>query len=99
VWTRILPGAFVIAWGLAAPAIAQDDPPADAENSEERQEPAQEERSRSSAMDRLMRAFDRRMPEVGSHVPELTAYTADGQPVPLDQLEGEYRVLVFGCLT
>lgn len=37
--------------------------------------------------------------EIGTPLPDLTAYDADGQPFKLSQLKGHYSVIVFGCLT
>lgn len=44
-------------------------------------------------------AFNRKSPEVGDTVPNLTAYRADGSTVRLHDLKGKHTVLVFGCLT
>ncbi|MFT5498675.1 MAG: cytochrome oxidase Cu insertion factor (SCO1/SenC/PrrC family) [Kiritimatiellia bacterium] len=41
----------------------------------------------------------RKAPALGDPLPDLTAYTADGQPVKLRDLKGHPTVLVFGCLT
>ena len=43
--------------------------------------------------------FNRKSPDVGELVPNLTAYRADGSAVRLLDLEGKVTVLVFGCLT
>ncbi|MCH8291466.1 hypothetical protein IH992_10240 [Candidatus Poribacteria bacterium] len=37
--------------------------------------------------------------EIGTPLPDLTAYDANGQPFKLSQLKGHYSVIVFGCLT
>ena len=37
--------------------------------------------------------------EIGTPLPDLTAYDADGQPFKLSQLKGHYSVIVVGCLT
>jgi cytochrome oxidase Cu insertion factor (SCO1/SenC/PrrC family) len=47
----------------------------------------------------LNQRFDQAAPAIGSQVPDLTVYDADGKPFPLRQLKGDYTVLVFGCLT
>ncbi len=49
----------------------------------------------------------RRMPQllededlnVGQPLPDVTAYTDSGEPFKLLNLQGQYTVLVFGCLT
>ena len=38
-------------------------------------------------------------PDFGELVPDVAGYTADGKPVSLRALKGDYKVLVFGCLT
>lgn len=43
--------------------------------------------------------FDRRSPAIGTALPDLKAYDADGKEVRLGNLKGQYTVLVFGCLT
>ena len=36
---------------------------------------------------------------IGSTLPDLTAYDEAGRDLPINQLKGDYTVLVFGCLT
>ncbi|MBL8892894.1 MAG: hypothetical protein JNL67_23150 [Planctomycetaceae bacterium] len=43
--------------------------------------------------------FNRKSPDVGELIPNLTAYRADGSQVRLRDLHGKHTVLVFGCLT
>lgn len=43
--------------------------------------------------------FDRRSPAVGAALPDLKAFDAEGKEVRLGSLQGQYTVLVFGCLT
>ncbi|CAN5905065.1 hypothetical protein BH23PLA1_BH23PLA1_14490 [soil metagenome] len=48
----------------------------------------------------MMTAFERNAPKVGQPVPDITVLDARGNPISLlEQLQGEYSVLVFGCLT
>lgn len=44
-------------------------------------------------------AFGANLPKVGQTLPDLVAYTSDGETVNLSELKGNYSVLVFGCLT
>lgn len=39
------------------------------------------------------------LPKVGTALPEVTAYDADGKEFSTKQLRGKHAVLVFGCLT
>lgn len=39
------------------------------------------------------------LPKVGSQLPDVTAFDADGKPFSTKQLRGKHAVLVFGCLT
>lgn len=39
------------------------------------------------------------IPEVGSRLPEVSGYDAEGQPFELTRLHGKHTVIVFGCLT
>jgi len=32
-------------------------------------------------------------------LPDVSGFTADGEPLSLRALKGDYKVLVFGCLT
>lgn len=41
----------------------------------------------------------RNMPKVGERLPDVSGYDVDGRPVSLRDLKGDYKVLVFGCLT
>ena len=52
-----------------------------------------------SARDRLSRRFNDASPKLGELLPDVAGYTADGKPLRLRSLEGDYKVLVFGCLT
>ncbi len=40
-----------------------------------------------------------RLPKVGTPLPDLQIYQADGKPFATGQLKDQYTVLVFGCLT
>jgi Ca2+-binding EF-hand superfamily protein len=44
-------------------------------------------------------AFDANLPKVGTSLPNLIAYNADGKEFKLSEVKGKYSVLVFGCLT
>ena len=35
----------------------------------------------------------------GDPIPEVSGFTAEGDPFPLSQLKGSYSVMAFGCLT
>ena len=37
--------------------------------------------------------------KIGLGYPNITVYDADGVPFKLDQLKGQYTVIVLGCLT
>ena len=39
------------------------------------------------------------LPAVGSSLPDVTGWDADGNPFELTRLRGKYTVIVFGCLT
>jgi peroxiredoxin len=43
--------------------------------------------------------FDKASPAVGDPLPDVTALDAEGRPLRLSELKGQYTVLVFGCLT
>ena len=43
--------------------------------------------------------FVKAKPAIGDVLPRLTVDTPDGQPFDMAQLDGQYTVLVFGCLT
>lgn len=53
--------------------------------------PQQPEKQESTMTDRL--------PKIGSPVPEMQIYDADGKPFETGQFKDHYTVLVFGCLT
>ena len=52
-----------------------------------------------SARERLSRRFNEASPPLGELLPDVSGYTADGKPVSLRGLDGDFKVLVFGCLT
>ncbi|MDG1893882.1 MAG: hypothetical protein P8J37_03135 [Fuerstiella sp.] len=39
------------------------------------------------------------LPAPGSALPDVVVYDEDGREFSLNELRGEYTVLVFGCLT
>lgn len=43
--------------------------------------------------------FERKAPRPGTPLPDVTLYDAEGRPVRLTDLGGQYMVLIFGCLT
>jgi hypothetical protein len=55
--------------------------------------------TRSSGMQDVARRFENAAPGVGTPLPEISAYDADGRPFELKNRKGSYTVLVFGCLT
>ena len=38
-------------------------------------------------------------PTIGDELPRVSVNTPEGQPFDMAQLDGQYTVLVFGCLT
>jgi len=48
---------------------------------------------------RLNQRFSRESPAVGDRLPHVSGYDAEGRPFELENLQGSYTVLVFGCLT
>lgn len=47
----------------------------------------------------LQRMFDESSPPVGSPLPDVSAFDADGNELRLGSLKGHWSVIVFGCLT
>jgi cytochrome oxidase Cu insertion factor (SCO1/SenC/PrrC family) len=47
----------------------------------------------------LQRMFDDSSPPLGSPLPDITAFDADGHEINLGSLKGHWSVIVFGCLT
>lgn len=45
------------------------------------------------------RPTERDLPNVGSRLPDVTVYDAEGQRFSTRELRGHHTVLVFGCLT
>lgn len=43
--------------------------------------------------------FVKAKPAVGDVLPRLTVDTPEGRPFDMAELDGQYTVLVFGCLT
>jgi len=52
-----------------------------------------------SPREQVMRRFDREAPELGTELPDVAAFHADGTELRLSSLRGKYTVLIFGCLT
>jgi len=51
---------------------------------------------RRGGMPSMLRAGS---PEVGDALPSIAIYTDDGTPFQTHQLDGKFKVIVFGCLT
>lgn len=49
--------------------------------------------------DKYNEMFSEKDPKVGDTISGVAAYDENGKPFNLDQLKGDYTVLVFGCLT
>jgi cytochrome oxidase Cu insertion factor (SCO1/SenC/PrrC family) len=43
--------------------------------------------------------FVKAKPTIGDTLPRLTVFTPEGKPVETASLQGQYAVIVFGCLT
>lgn len=43
--------------------------------------------------------FVKAKPAIGDMLPRLTVFTPEGKPVDTASLQGQYAVIVFGCLT
>lgn len=52
-----------------------------------------------SPRERVNRRFAAKTPPIGAPLPDVSGYDADGKPFKLRSLQGNYSVLVFGCLT
>ena len=55
--------------------------------------------AQQSARNQLQSGFNAKAPAIGAELPDASGFTADGEPINLRELKGEYSVLVFGCLT
>ena len=49
--------------------------------------------------ERVRRIFDETSPKLGSPLPDLKCYDAEGDKFNLLSLKGHHSVLLFGCLT
>jgi cytochrome oxidase Cu insertion factor (SCO1/SenC/PrrC family) len=49
--------------------------------------------------EQVIKSFDRKAPQVGEPLPDVTLLDADGKEFRLASLRGKHTVLVFGCLT
>jgi hypothetical protein len=49
--------------------------------------------------ERVRRIFDETSPKLGTLLPDLKCYDADGNEFRLRSLKGQHSVLMFGCLT
>ena len=61
--------------------------------------PGESRQGGESARERMVRRFDSASPKLGEPLPDVSGFTADGKPLSLRALKGDYKVLVFGCLT
>ena len=62
--------------------------------------PGESRQGGESARERMIRRFDAASPKLGEPLPDVSGFTADdGEPLSLRALKGDYKVLVFGCLT
>jgi hypothetical protein len=94
---------------VSSSALAQDagDKAAKKSDRKARQRPEKKSERKSekagqkteSARERLSRRFNEASPPLGELLPDVSGYTADGKPVSLRGLDGDFKVLVFGCLT
>ena len=94
---------------VSSSALAQDagDKAAKKSDRKARQRPEKKSERKSekagqkteSARERLSRRFNETSPPLGELLPDVSGYTADGKPVSLRGLDGDFKVLVFGCLT
>ncbi len=82
---------------VSSGALAQDSRPGDRKPSGRK--PGDAGQSSESNRDRLSRRFNEASPKLGELLPDVAGYTADGKPLKLRSLKGDYKVLVFGCLT
>lgn len=89
----------VLLAGMVFSVTARAQAPERGERGPDKRRPGQSSKKTESSRDRLNRRFNESSPKIGELVPEVTGYTADGKPVSLRSLEGDYKVLVFGCLT
>lgn len=60
---------------------------------------AQRENRPSSAQNRLRGNFNQSAPAIGSVIPLLEGFDADGAPWNTGLLRNQHSVLIFGCLT
>ena len=86
---------------VSSGALAQDSRPGDRKPSGRQagRKPGDAGQSSESNRDRLSRRFNEASPKLGELLPDVAGYTADGKPLKLRSLKGDYKVLVFGCLT
>ena len=61
--------------------------------------PGESRQRGESARERMIRRFDAASPKLGEPLPDVSGFTVDGEPLSLKALKGDYKVLVFGCLT
>ncbi len=38
-------------------------------------------------------------PQIGETIPNISIFTDAGEPIWIHQLDGKFKVIVFGCLT
>jgi cytochrome oxidase Cu insertion factor (SCO1/SenC/PrrC family) len=66
--------------------------------SQEPREPAAEEKPEQPRQT-VIRIFNETSPEIGQPLPAVACFDETGERFQLRQLEGQYSVLMFGCLT
>ncbi|MEC9007764.1 MAG: hypothetical protein VX311_11575 [Planctomycetota bacterium] len=89
----------VLLAGMVFSVSARAQAPEREDRGPDKRRPGQASPKSESSRDRLNRRFNESSPDIGELVPDVAGYTADGKPVSLRALKGDYKVLVFGCLT
>ena len=89
----------VLLAGMVFSVSARAQAPEREDRGPDKRRPGQASPKSESSRDRLNRRFNESSPDIGELVPDVAGYTADGKPVSLRSLEGDFKVLVFGCLT
>jgi len=101
----VLLAGLVISSGAWAQDTRREDEKKSERKARQRPERKSEKKSEKAgqktetARERLNRRFMQASPPLGELLPDVSGYTADGKPVSLRGLKGDYKVLVFGCLT
>ena len=88
----VLAGRLGAAGGLAQDSRRDD-------RARPTRKPGESRQRGESARERMVRRFDAASPRLGEPLPDVSGFTVDGEPLSLKALKGDYKVLVFGCLT